>query len=130
MADLGPTAGVIGFSMVLSRAGIGGCDIKDKGGIDRLKRGVRYEAMRAWKPPAGLRTYSIVAVSTLRQTSEPLQVMWRTNQFFSIDQTKPNIEVSEPPVQHSFIYGAWLNGGATSPAGMAKKKERKEMLAS
>ena len=47
--------------------------------------------------------------------------------------TRIDIEVSEPPVQHFIIYGQltrWLDGGAKSPAEMAKKRKLKEMLAS
>ena len=86
LADLGTTLGVIGFGNALRRAGIGGCRIEDKGGIGSLKRSVRYEAMRKWKPPATLRTYSLVAVSPLEHTSTPLHTMWKTNAIYSIDQ--------------------------------------------
>jgi hypothetical protein len=47
--------------------------------------------------------------------------------------TRIDIEVSEPPVQHFLMYGQltqWLDGGAKSPAEMAKKRKLKEMLAS
>ena len=86
LADLGTTLGVLGFGNALRRAGIGGCRIEDKGGIGSLKRKVRYEAMRNWKPPRTLRTYSLVAVSPREETSKPLRTMWKTNAIYSIDQ--------------------------------------------
>ena len=86
LAELGPTLGVIGFGNALWRAGIGGCRIEDEGGISSLKRRLRYEAMRKWKPPATLRTYSLVAVSPRKETSKPLDTMWQTNAIHSIDQ--------------------------------------------
>ena len=47
--------------------------------------------------------------------------------------TRMDIEVAEPPVQHFIMYGQltrWLEGGARSPAEMAKKRKLKQMLAS
>ena len=58
----------------------------DHGGILSLKRDVRYRALRAWNPPATLRTYSLVGVSSLEHTSQPLQTLWKRNQYHSIDQ--------------------------------------------
>jgi hypothetical protein len=86
LSDLGSTLGVFGFSQALRRAGLGSCRIVDKGGIASLKRSVRYQAMRAWRPPAGLRAYSLVAASTLERTSRPLHTMWKANRLYSIDQ--------------------------------------------
>jgi hypothetical protein len=85
LADLGPAIGVAGFRSALRKAGID-CEIEDQGGIASLRRDVRYAALRAWKPPAALRTYSLAAVSTLERTSRPLHTMWRTNAIYSIDQ--------------------------------------------
>ena len=62
------------------------CGITDEGGIGSLRRDVRYRALRAWNPPATLRSYSLAAVSTLNQTSKPLHTMWKTNAIYSIDQ--------------------------------------------
>jgi hypothetical protein len=58
----------------------------DQGGILSLTRKARYDALRAWNPPPALRTYSIVAVSSEKNTSRPLQTMWRRNSYYSIDQ--------------------------------------------
>ena len=47
--------------------------------------------------------------------------------------TRITIEVHEPPVEHFMMYAQlmrWLDGGATNPADMVKKKKLKELLAS
>jgi hypothetical protein len=85
LADLGSTIGIAGFRSALRRSGIR-CDIEDHGGIASLRREVRYRALRNWKPPQTLRTYSLAAVSTLEKTSKPLHTMWKTNALYSIDQ--------------------------------------------
>jgi hypothetical protein len=85
LADLGAAIGILGFESALRQSGIP-CDIEDHGGIGSLRRDVRYRALRAWKPPQTLRTYSLSAVSTLKRTSKPLHTMWRTNEIYSIDQ--------------------------------------------
>jgi hypothetical protein len=85
LADLGVAIGILGFKSALRRSGIP-CDIEDHGGIESLRRDVRYRALREWAPPETLRTYSLSAVSTLEKTSKPLHTMWRTNELYSIDQ--------------------------------------------
>jgi hypothetical protein len=85
LADLGAAIGILGFKSALRQSGIS-CEIEDHGGIGSLRRDLRYRALRAWKPPETLRSYSLAAVSTLGQTSKPLLTMWKTNQIYSIDQ--------------------------------------------
>ena len=85
LADLGAAIGIIGFCSALRKAGID-CEIKDEGGIASLRRDLRYRALRAWNPPATLRSFSLAAVSRLEKTSTPLHTMWKTNAIYSIDQ--------------------------------------------
>ena len=45
--------------------------------------------------------------------------------------TRIDIEVLEPPVHHFLMYGQlknWLEGGATNPAELLKRKRLKELL--
>jgi hypothetical protein len=86
LADLGVTLGIAGFRDAVSRSGLGRCEIVDHGGIESLRRHTRYAAMRAWKPPNTLRTYSIVGVSSFTRTSKPLHTMWKRVASYSIDQ--------------------------------------------
>lgn len=86
LADLGVSFGILGFRDAVFRSGLGNCDIVDHGGIGSLRRDVRYTALRQWKPPDTLRTYSVVAVSSYAKTSRPLHTMWRLNSSYSIDQ--------------------------------------------
>ena len=47
--------------------------------------------------------------------------------------TRIVIQVQEPPVEHFMKYAQlthWLEGGATNPAELVKKKRLKELLAS
>lgn len=47
--------------------------------------------------------------------------------------TRIVIQVQEPPVEHFMMYAQltrWLEGGATNPAELVKKKRLKELLAS
>jgi hypothetical protein len=86
LSDLGVPAGIIGFRDAVRRAGLGNCKIEDHGGIGSLQRGKRYKELRAWKPPATLRSYSIVGVSSYDKTSKPLNILWKTNALYSLDQ--------------------------------------------
>ena len=46
--------------------------------------------------------------------------------------TRITVQVHEPPVEHFLMYAQlqqWLNGGATNPADLLKKKRLKEMMA-
>ena len=86
LADLGVALGILGFRDAVRSAGLGNCRIVDHGGIESLSREVRYAAMRDWRPPDTLRSYSLVGVSSLAETSRPLQTMWKRNAYFSIDQ--------------------------------------------
>jgi len=46
--------------------------------------------------------------------------------------TRITIEVSEPPVEHFLMYAQltrWLDGGATNPAELLRKKKLKELMA-
>jgi len=86
LSDLGVPLGIMGFRDAVRRAGLGNCDIEDHGGIASLQRGERYRELRAWKPPVALRSYSIVGVSSYDRTSKPLQLLWRRNEYYSIDQ--------------------------------------------
>lgn len=86
LSDLGVELGVIGFRNAVRQAGLGDCRIVDHGGIGSLRRDVRYRELRAWKPPSTLRAYSIVGVSSYERTSRPLQLLWRRNEYYSIDQ--------------------------------------------
>jgi hypothetical protein len=78
--------GEAGFRIAASLAGLGNCDTTDHGAIGSLRRDVRYQALRDWNPPQTLRTYSLVAVSSLKQTSIPLHLLWHRNAIYSIDQ--------------------------------------------
>jgi hypothetical protein len=86
LADLGVHATIIGFQSAVRRAGLGHCAIKDHGGIDSLRRSVRYDAVRKWQAPASLRMYSVVGVTSRAQTSPVLHTMWDRNSYYSIDQ--------------------------------------------
>jgi hypothetical protein len=86
LADLGVSLGIQGFRDAVLRSGLGRCEIVDHGGIESLSRKVRYDALRAWNPPPTLRSFSIVAVSSEKNTSKPLHTMWERNSFYSIDQ--------------------------------------------
>ena len=47
--------------------------------------------------------------------------------------TRIVIQVQEPPVEHFLMFAQltrWLDGGATNPAELVKKKRLKELLAS
>ena len=47
--------------------------------------------------------------------------------------TRIVVQVQEPPVEHFMMYAQltrWLEGGATNPADVVKKKRLKELLAS
>jgi hypothetical protein len=86
LADLGVTLGSFGFRDAVRRAGLGNCKNVDHGGIGSLNRGIRYQALRDWRPPASLKTYSLVAVSPRDRTSAPLHTMWERLEIYSIDQ--------------------------------------------
>jgi hypothetical protein len=86
LSDRGAFLGEFGFHYVVHQSGLGHCEIKDNGGIGSLRRDVRYRALRAWHPPGTLRTYSLVAVSSKQKTSGPLQLLWKQNAIYSIDQ--------------------------------------------
>ena len=80
LSDLGVPLGIIGFRDAVRKAGLGDCQIEDHGAIGSLQRGERYRELRAWKPPAALRSYSIVGVSSYDRTSKPLQILWKRNE--------------------------------------------------
>jgi hypothetical protein len=86
LADLGVTLGIFGFKDAVRRAGLGRCKIVDHGGISSLRRETRYQALRDWRPPASLRSYSLVAVSSHDRTSAPLHTMWERLEVYSRDQ--------------------------------------------
>jgi hypothetical protein len=86
LADLGTRATILGFQSAARKSGLSNCQITDEGGIDSLRRGVRYKALQSWRPPASLRTYSIVGVTSRKQTSSVLHTMWDRNAYYSIDQ--------------------------------------------
>jgi hypothetical protein len=47
--------------------------------------------------------------------------------------TRITIQVQEPPVEHFLMFAQlqrWLDGGATNPADLLKKKKLKDLLAS
>jgi hypothetical protein len=84
--DLGPKLVIAGFALAIRQSGLGRCDIEDAGAIDSLKRPVRYQFNRSWKPPTNLPIYSIVGVVTPDETSNVLQIMRRRLAFYSQDQ--------------------------------------------
>lgn len=86
LADLGPRATILGFRSAARRSGLGNCEIEDEGGIDSLRRHVRYKALQGWHPPSSLRTYSLVGVTSRKETSSVLHTMWDRNSYYSIDQ--------------------------------------------
>jgi hypothetical protein len=86
LADLGPRATISGFRRAVRESGLGNCRIVDEGGIGSLRRAVRYKALQGWHPPASVRTYSLVGVTSRAETSSVLHTMWDRNSYYSIDQ--------------------------------------------
>ena len=86
LADLSTRATILGFQSAARRSGLGNCEITDEGGIGSLRRSERYKALQGWQPPASLRTYSVVGVTSRDETSSVLHTMWDRNAYYSIDQ--------------------------------------------
>ena len=89
----------------------------------------------SFRDPDGVRhAVDVVAESVYEAAVLALKAFNRSDWIDGIGTgTRIDIEVSEPPVQHFLMYGqlrSWLDGGAKSPAEMAKKRKLKEMLAS
>jgi hypothetical protein len=106
LADLGPKATILGFQSAARKSGLGNCPITDEGGIDSLRRRVRYDALQGWHPPASLRTYSVVGVTSRDDTSSALHTMWDRNAYYSID------EDSQMIAEEAIIPGAVFLGVA------------------
>jgi hypothetical protein len=67
-------------------SGLGRCQIKENGGVASMRRESRNRFLRTWAPPSTLRSYSIVGIVDEVHTSKPLQLGWRKQQLYSIDQ--------------------------------------------
>jgi hypothetical protein len=86
LADLPSDAALDGIERAIRRAGAGKCDVQDAGGIRSLRRDVRYAFLQKWMPPADLRTFSIVGVTTREQTSSVLWPLWDQVHYYSADE--------------------------------------------
>ena len=106
LADLGSRATIIGFQSAARKSGLGDCQITDEGGIDSLRRHARYKALQDWRPPASLRTYSVVGVTSRTETSSVLHTMWDRNAYYSLDQDSQMI------AEEAIIPGAAFLGTA------------------
>ena len=89
----------------------------------------------SFRDPDGVRhQVDVNAESVYEAAVLALKVFKKSEWIDSIGTgTRLDIEVFEPPVQHFIMYGQltrWLDGRATSPAEVAKKRRLKEMLAS
>jgi hypothetical protein len=106
LADLGEGLTIFGFKRAVKKSGLGNCDIKEEGGIRSLRRDVRYEFLRSWEPPMGLKTYSIVGVVNRDETSSVLHMMWDRLELYSNDQDSQMI------AEEAIIPGAQFLGVA------------------
>jgi hypothetical protein len=86
LADLPSERFLDGMERTLRRADLGDCDVSDAGGIRSLRREDRYSFLRRWKPPGELRTFSIVGVTTRKETSSVLHPLWDLVNYHSADQ--------------------------------------------
>jgi hypothetical protein len=86
LIDFGDRAVIDGFEVAVASSGLGRCRIDDHGGVNSMRRSVRNEFLRQWSPPASLRSYSVVGVTDKDHVSKPLQLMWKLQTLYSLDQ--------------------------------------------
>ena len=76
LLDVSEGITIAGFRWAVRNSGLGDCRIERGGGIKALRREARQAFLREWKPPAGLRSYSVVGVVDRHTISAPLRTMW------------------------------------------------------
>jgi hypothetical protein len=87
LIDLGKDLNILGFQQAAQASGLGHCDLqKAWPALESLRRDKRSDVLRNWKPPASLRSYSVVAVANDKDTSSVLSIMRRRVSYYSQDQ--------------------------------------------
>jgi hypothetical protein len=86
LVDLGIPLTIAGFKAAVTQAGLGPCDIEEHGGVASVQRARRYDFVRHWRPPQGLKIYSLVGIATREGALPALRTGWDRLSYYSTDQ--------------------------------------------